>query len=70
MSKLIFNPKHKTHQIDKDLPAIIEDLRVKMSWESLCMILVLDQVWLWFILKVRKLIPEEWYWPTCLEKKQ
>lgn len=67
MNKLIFSLKHKTHQIDEDLPAIIEDLRVKMSWESLCMVLVLDQVWLRFILEVRKLIPEERYWPTSLE---
>jgi hypothetical protein len=31
MNKLIFNLKHKTHQIDEDLPAVTEDLRVKMS---------------------------------------
>jgi hypothetical protein len=58
---LVINQKHKTHQIDEDLSAVIEDLCVKMSCESLCMVLILDQVWLRFILQVRKLIPEERY---------
>jgi len=29
--KFILNSKYQTHQVDENLPAVIEDLRVKMS---------------------------------------
>jgi uncharacterized ubiquitin-like protein YukD len=62
-----YDLKYRTHQVDKNLPAIIENLCVKMSRESFCMVLVLDHSWLWFVSEVRKLIPEQRYWPTSLE---